>query len=727
MDTLSRRNKKSKLKRSGAKSPKKDEPEKASGGDDEESSSNEETRLDASPGGEGDERFTGLSRRVLNLIEGTKTWIFATFAICLSPALAFWPFFYRSELEYIIENELARNLRYEATIVVGISLIVMGLLYASRAIPVAKKEGWAAAQRRLERLNDRLLGLLVLPFIPSLFVDEIETRAPFFTVILAAGAALMTCVAVMRYPKNGSNKKTKSESLGAVPSWAPLTFVLVVSAIYAIFAAKFSINIHHNFYTADYDLGIYDNIVWNSLHGRVLACAYCRLGTHVSAHVDPILLLFSPLYIFWPRAETLLIAQAIWLASTTIPVYYMGKHHLGRPWVAAIIACSLLLYPGMHGAQFYQFHSLSLVAPLLAWMIYCLETGKIRAYWVFLALFLLCREDMSILSCFVAFYAILSRKAVRVGLITIGVAIVYFAFLKIFVMPDPSLLMSSSSGAYSYSGYYRALIPHGGEGAAGMLISLLTNPFFVIRHVFSPEKLTFLALLYLPVMWVPVFARRGKVMMLYGLAFMLLASKDAVYSVHFQYPSVLYPVIFMLAPLGLSRLDRSWKVNWLKLDTSRLVTALTAAMVVASLAISFKFGGLVENSSFRIGFNRPRMEMTEESRENYSWVREAIESIPPDASVSASRYLVPHMTTREHIHRFPRNWGSDYVFVNRRRVRPWGRVNIRLLERSDAYEVLREHNEFILLRRRPEVEMPERLPEPEERRRRSRRSQRGGR
>lgn len=185
------------------------------------------------------------------------------------------------------------------------------------------------------------------------------------------------------------------------------------------------------------------------------------------------------------------------------------------------------------------------------------------------------------------------------------------------------------SDSHSYYGYYSDLIPHRREGIGGLVMSLVTNPFFSLRHALAPVKLLFLAKVFLPLLLLPLLARQGKVMMIYGLAFMLLATKDAVYSVHFQYPSILYPILFMLLPITLSELETSRLVGWFKLDHRRLQTGLMLAIVVSSLFVTFKFGGLVENDAFRSGWRRPSRTITDEALETYRWVEDTAAMIPP--------------------------------------------------------------------------------------------------
>ena len=61
---------------------------------------------------------------------------------------------------------------------------------------------------------------------------------------------------------------------------------------------------------------------------------------------------------------------------------------------------------------------------------------------------------------------------------TIGCALLYFAFVKAFVMPESGVFMSGTGDSYGYGYYFKQMIPHEGGGAKELLLTLVTNPIF---------------------------------------------------------------------------------------------------------------------------------------------------------------------------------------------------------------------------------------------------------
>lgn len=543
------------------------------------------------------------------------------------------------------------------------------------------------------------LTFLLIALAVSVWIlawNGVEARSPRLTLVLTAVAVLATLVGVYRLPH-------KLEA-APHPSHVPLIAVLVGSLGYALVASVYAINHHHHLGMTGYDLAIYDNIFYHTIHGKLLGTSLTSSGYHASHHFDPILVLLSPLYVIYPRAELLLALQSFWLASAAIPLYLIARHHIGNAWYAAALGLAILLYPGLHGANFFDFHTLALIAPLLLWALYFLDTRRYVGYWVMLGLLLMVREDVPLMLCAVGIYALLSGHPKRIGIVTIAVSLAYFG--------GAMWLIRHVGGEQreSYTYYYRDLIPEG-SGWEGILITLVTKPILVIQHVFSTPKLLYFARLFAPVLFLPFFAPRGKILLAYGLIVLLTASRPAMFSLHFQYSTVIYPSIFFLTALTLGGLSTHRIVQRFRLEPLRLRRALLAGVLLSSVLVSVKYGALVPNATFTSGASRFMPYPTNEGRADYRWVTDTIRRIPQEASVSASIYMMPHVSNRDSIFHFPEGWGSDYLFLHRSRIRPWRSTNLERLETSGAYEIVTERGDLALLKRRESVPLPDPVPE----------------
>jgi len=451
--------------------------------------------------------------------------------------------------------------------------------------------------------------------------------------------------------------------------------------------------------TQTLDLGLYDNLLWHTAHGDPLGTSYLPGGHHGSAHFDPILIAFAPLYLLRPAADSLLMLQVAWVGSTVVPVYLFARHKLGSPLAGVAFAAMYAAHPAVHGATLYEFHSLALASPLLVWLVYFLERGALRRYWLVLGLALFCREDLALLLCFVGAYAALRGPgSLRVGWITVLVSLVYFTIVKRFFMDSPDLLNSGPS-SYGYGYYYAELIPNG-NGVAGLALSLITNPAFVLKNALTEPKVVFVAVLLLPLGLLPLAARPGRVLLVYGLAFCMLATKPAVYSISFQYSCVLLPLAFPAAAMALDEVGRWRLVARQSLDPARLRRALLAFALVASALVSWKLGALDPGHPFRAGFTEVKRTLDDADRSRFEWLRAAARSIPADASVAATTRLGPFVSNRREAYDYSRGNGR-YLLVDTRDLKSGEAESLDRMVSQGSLVVLDEHGSLALYRRSP--------------------------
>jgi uncharacterized membrane protein len=446
------------------------------------------------------------------------------------------------------------------------------------------------------------------------------------------------------------------------------------------------------------DLGLYDNVLWHTAHGDWLGSSLLKGGHHNSAHFDPILIAIAPLYALRPYADTLLVLQIVWVSSAMLPLYLLASEQLASPLYALGFAAMYAAHPAVHGAALYEFHSLTLVGPLLIWLVYFLERGSYRAYALMLVPVLLCREDVSLLMCFVALYAILrgGRERVRAGWMTALVSIAYFVVVKRFLM-DSSDLLNSGAESYGFSYYYADLVPND-NGGKGLAVSLLTNPGFVLRNVLVTPKLEFAAALLLPLALLPLAARPARTMLVYGAIFCLLASKPAVYSIAFQYSSLVLPLAFAAAVIALEQVPR-WRIVVAHgLDAARVRRALFAFALTASALVSWKLGAFDPDHVFYAGFTPIARELDEAEREQYAWVRAQVAAIPPAASVAATQRLGPFVSNRRDAYNYPSAKPSDYLFVDEGEMSLEDAVTRMQRVAHGELEVVSRHQSLVLYR-----------------------------
>ncbi len=625
--------------------------------------------------------------------------------IGLSPATLLWPLLFPDQRAYVLTNQVDPAFPRQLLPYFLASLLAVGAVYAYR-FARSSPPRLSTLVETTRSCNASLMILLACPLVAALAMagPTLELKMPIFTLVLIALVVVIGGTAGYRWTRP---EASSGEQVVTRRRWLFGLLGIIAAAVgYAAAMSHFSILNLHGFILPSFDLAIYDNLVWNTSHGRFLATSMIAGGTHMAAHFDPLLVALTPFYLLSPRAETLLIIQSVWLASGAIPLYLIASRVLRGVAAGMVVAGAYLLHPALHGINLYEFHSLALVVPLVIWCLYFVERDNARGYWIALLLILLTREDMALLACGIGLFVADGRGRTRRGLTTIGCALLYFVLVKAFVMPDSGIFMSGKGGAaYSYRYYFEQMIPHEGDGAKEFLLTLLTNPIFTLRVVLEEAKLLYLALILLPCCFLPLLARRGWQLLGYGFVFCLLSSVPGPHSLYTQYSSVLLPFAMALTPFGVVGLSGSSLVAALGLEPRRVRRALLVSVAIAVSLVSWKFGAFVENQAFRVGdlwrpmHFRSDEARTEEVRAQYEFAARAIELIPPTASVSATRYLMPLVSNREEVRNPHYGEQTDYWLVRLKSLQLDERPKFMARSRSSKFEEVISGEGIVLLKR----------------------------
>ena len=167
-------------------------------------------------------------------------------------------------------------------------------------------------------------------------------------------------------------------------------------AAYAAAFAALSVLRHDAFDTGRFDLGNMVQAVWSTAHGRLLQVTNLQ-GVQISrlgAHVDPILVVFAPLWWLWPSPDLLLTAQALAVAVGALPLYWLALEHSGSERAALGLSLAYLLFPATQWMTLNEFHPVALACPLLLFAISYLDENRLLPFATFAILAALTREEV---------------------------------------------------------------------------------------------------------------------------------------------------------------------------------------------------------------------------------------------------------------------------------------------------------------------------------------------
>jgi uncharacterized membrane protein len=425
-----------------------------------------------------------------------------------------------------------------------------------------------------------------------------------------------------------------------------VALVWMAIALYILVFGTLTVLKHEAVETTAFDLGNMDQAVWNSIHGRFLPFTnWGEEGTRLAYHVDPILIIISPLYLIYSDPRTLLVLQSVVVALGAWPIYLLARERLGTSPAAVVFPVAYLLFPALQAANMFDFHPTTLVAGLIPYAFYFLEKRKYLCFFLFAVLIMACKEEMSLVVVMLGIYALVLQHNWRVGLATIGLGVVWFVVAIYVIIPH-----YNPSGQSPYLGAYS----HLGQGPLGIIKTALTDPIALLRTLFTAEKVIYLRDLYTPVAFLSLFGLQVLFLSLPTLAIILLSGDPQVYTLEkFHYAAPLVPIVVMSAAYGTGFLAEKLGARW-RIPTQKWLYLLSGLVLLSTLVYHL-FRGFTP-----LGGNFTLFAVTPHDR----LAHEFIALVPQEAIVSAQSKLNPHLSQRERIYMFPRIDDAEYVFFD---------------------------------------------------------------
>jgi uncharacterized membrane protein len=437
---------------------------------------------------------------------------------------------------------------------------------------------------------------------------------------------------------------------------SPLAWVALMAAVYASVFASLSIARLHAFWAGRFDLGNMVQAVWSTAQGRPLETTdmfgsqFVRLG----AHVDPLLVLFTPLTWTGHLPEALLIAQALIVAVGAFPAYLLGRRWLGGAGFGVAAAAVYLLYPPLQWAVVTDFHPVTLAAPLLMFCIWAAEERRWVVLGVCAPLAAMSKEQVGLAVAMLGLWLAV-RGARRAGALLAAGGIAWSLFAVLVVIPR----FNRGEGSAFVARY-----AHLGDTQGEIVTTILTRPWEVAELLIQPERLAYLAALLLPLLLLPLAAPLLAAGALPDLAINMLSDLPSQHQIHFHYAAVIAPFFVCAAILGLARV-RTWSawppVSEFMARPGRVIATQIAAVAIAGVVLGplpwwshVPFGSDERAGSYTVGSHAAA-------------ARAALGFIPDDVPVSAGNTMGAHLSERERIHTFPVIADAEWIVVDSER------------------------------------------------------------
>jgi uncharacterized membrane protein len=406
-----------------------------------------------------------------------------------------------------------------------------------------------------------------------------------------------------------------------------------VAAAFAVAVGALKLLQHASLQTQAYDLGVFANVVWNTLHGRPFLNSMTG-ASYLADHFSPLLALLCPVFLLWKDAAALLLVQTLALALAVPAVHRLAARQAGGA-AAAAFAVLFALSPYVHRVSRYDFHDAAFAVPLFLWALAFWDEGRFRGFWACLGAATLLREDMPLATAGVGIWiAFLSDRRGDprwrlAGLVLSGAALSLFALEVAVWMPS---FGPWRPAAHSYGNL---------GGDLPSILRSLADPATLWRHTLGdPARLRSLAALLAWTGGLALLAPGRLFLAAAPVGLNLLSGNPAQSGFQLHYAATALPFLFYAAVHGAGFLKRRFP------PAAARLWLLPAALAAASSAAFPRYFAPVPAERRRAA-------------------RELLSLIPPEDAVQASNNLFPHVALRERAGLFPDRRPARWVLLDR--------------------------------------------------------------
>lgn len=387
------------------------------------------------------------------------------------------------------------------------------------------------------------------------------------------------------------------------------------------------------------DLGFTDQVIWNFLRGQwfrmsiyngafwnteIDVMRLARPDSLLAFHVEPLLLVFVPLYAAGGGVIGLLVAQSLAVASGAVLAARIALARIGSPVAALAVAVAYLLSPFGQAAVLADAHTVTFAAPLILLMAERLAVARApRQALVAGALACCAREDVGVVVALLGAGFALDPPRRRTGLGLVGIG-----------------LLSTALGVLVLRAYSGGGLPLA-DRYAGALADGATSLLSALGRVEPREYLETIAL---SGGWLVPLGPLAFVAALPTLVLNVLSSSPWMAAGKAHYSALLLPVLTLSAIAGLARLARQRPA----------LTLASVALIATSVLGELRDGvGPVAAAWTTV---RPSQHAQAAAR--------LVATLPSTAAVSASSSLVPLLSHRAAVFVFPALNSADDVLLD---------------------------------------------------------------
>lgn len=408
------------------------------------------------------------------------------------------------------------------------------------------------------------------------------------------------------------------------PSHLALAFVLSFGTL--------AIVRHHWLGSWTYDLGIKSQVLLNCREGRWLESSI-EVNHYFGDHLNPTFLLLTPLVGLTRTATPLIVAQLFAVAAGGLLVGRLARRWLPEyPHLPAIATAAYLFQCSAGNIVLYDVHEMAFGSAFILWAVDAFDRRKWMAAALATLLAMGCKETGGLVCAALGTWLFISRQQRLLGASMIAFGLVYtYAALGIIM---PHFRGEASDTLQHYD--------HLGDTPSDLLVNTFRRPHEYLLHILHPFRIGYVAILLLPTLYLPLRYPRTLLPVVWVILPNLLSDRYTQWTCRWQYDAAIIPFIAVAMLQSWRRFaDRPVPPRWWR---DRLGKLTLAAVLLSSTNTTIIGWALYVTPNFgrRAAFD------------------ELAAQIPPDAPLSASMNLGPHLPRRQFIDLDLKRAGPDW-------------------------------------------------------------------
>ncbi|MEG0615741.1 MAG: DUF2079 domain-containing protein, partial [Oscillospiraceae bacterium] len=450
--------------------------------------------------------------------------------------------------------------------------------------------------------------------------------------------------------------------------------IIVISfgVLFLLFVGGMTTFRYLTYSTPGFDFGIFAQMFHNMKESFLPMTTIERDGllSHFAVHISPIFYLLLPGYCIFQSPIYLQIMQALILASAVIPLFLLAKHFNLSNKAIICVCGAFCAFPALMGGCFYDIHENKFLTPLLLWLFYFLEKNKFLGVYIFSFLTLMVKEDAAIYVATIALFIFFCKKKYKHGAIIFVASMAYFFFAVAYL---------NRFGDGAMTGRWGNFIPDESMGLFGMVKTVLLNPLYLISQSFTSEKIIFILLMLIPVMFLPLFSKKLSqlLLLLPFLVINLMPNYLYQHSIDFQYTYGVTAIFFYLVVVNLN-----------EIKTPEIKKYLLAGMLISSCLLC------TSRLSTKVRYAADFVKNFDEN----AAISAALSEIPDDASVKTTTFFTANLANRSELYEISSEHQTQYVVFDLRKGRREETLNDDIMAYKElGYEQIEFEKDLVLV------------------------------